>query len=93
MTEARRTVRIVNPLGMHARAAARFARVASRFQSRITVEREWRSVDAKSILGLLLLSAAHDTEIVIAADGPDAHEATSALADLVASGLELPPGD
>jgi phosphocarrier protein len=84
----------VNPLGMHARAAARFARVASRFQSRITVEREWRSVDGKSILGLLLLSAAHDTEIVIAAEGQDAQDAISALADLVGSGLvEQPPED
>ena len=83
---ARRVVRVGNPLGMHARAAARFARVASQFEARITVERGWRSVDAKSILGLLLLSAAHGTEIAIAAEGQDAERAVGALGQLVTDG-------
>jgi phosphocarrier protein len=77
---------------MHARAAARFARLASQFQSRVSVEREWRTVDAKSILGLLLLAAAHETEIIITAEGPDAEQAVGALAGLVAAGFSEPAG-
>jgi phosphocarrier protein len=73
---------------MHARAAARFARLASQFEARVTVEREWRVVDGKSILGLLLLSAAHHTEIAIAAEGHDAEDAVAALAHFVEQGFD-----
>jgi phosphocarrier protein len=86
----RRAVQISNPLGMHARAAARFARLASGFEARVAVEREWRSVDGKSILGLLLLAAAQGTTITLVAEGPDAAEAVDALAAFVESGFEEP---
>jgi phosphotransferase system HPr (HPr) family protein len=85
---ARRVVRVENPLGMHARAAARFARLASQFDARVTVEHGWRTVDGKSILGLLLLSAAHGSEVTVAADGEDAERAVSALARLVEASFE-----
>lgn len=84
----RQVVRVVNPLGMHARAAARFARLASQFEARVVVEREWRTVDGKSILGLLLLSAAHGAEIAVAAEGPDAGRAVAALCRFVESGFD-----
>lgn len=84
----RRVVRVASPLGMHARAAAKFARLASQFDARVTVERESRTVDGKSILGLLLLAAAHDTEIVVTADGHDASEAVEALCRFVDRGFD-----
>jgi phosphocarrier protein len=86
VTECR--VTIVNGLGLHARAAARFVNVAGRYASRIRVSRQQRTVDGKSILGLLLLSAARGSEIAITADGPDEQEAVAALQDLVGRGFE-----
>jgi phosphocarrier protein len=82
------TVTVQNALGMHARAAARFVRLASRYQSNVSVMRGPRLVDGKSILGLLLLSASQGTSIVIAADGEDAEAAVTALGALVERGFE-----
>lgn len=82
-----RTVTIVNQLGMHARAAAKFVHLASRFESRVVVGRQGREMDGKSIMGLLLLAAARGTSIQIAADGPDEASAVEALSDLVGSGF------
>jgi phosphocarrier protein HPr len=76
-------VTVVNQLGMHARAAARFVQLASSFQARITVERRGRTVDGKSILGLLLLAAGRGTTITISAHGPDETDAVRALAALI----------
>ncbi|MGC4082040.1 MAG: HPr family phosphocarrier protein [Vicinamibacterales bacterium] len=82
-----RTISIVNQLGMHARAAAKFVHLAARFESHITVGRESRTMDGKSIMGLLLLAAARGTLITIAADGPDEAAAVDALCELVAGGF------
>ena len=82
-----RTVTVVNQLGMHARAAAKFVHLATRFQSRIVVSRQDREMDGKSIMGLLLLAAARGTVVTISADGPDEQAAVDALTDLVASGF------
>lgn len=84
----RREVTIVNALGLHARAAARFVHVASRFASQIRVTRGSRTMDGKSILGLLLLSAGRGTVIEIVADGADEQEAVEALTALAARGFE-----
>ena len=81
-------VTIVNPLGLHARAAARFVGTASRFKSHIQVTRGDRTIDGKSILGLLMLGAALGTAIDISADGSDEHDATLALSELTARGFE-----
>jgi phosphocarrier protein HPr len=78
-----REVRIVNRLGMHARAAARFVHTANRFRSRVTVTRDGRTMDGKSILGILLLAASPGTSIVVCADGEDEVLALDALSDLV----------
>ncbi|WP_291986710.1 HPr family phosphocarrier protein [Luteitalea sp.] len=82
-----REVTIVNPLGLHARAAARFVRLASQYASTIRVARGSRELDGKSILGLLLLGAARGSSIVIRAEGTDAEPAVAALVALVAEGF------
>ena len=83
----RRTVRIRNPLGLHARAAARFVHAANRFRSKITATREGRTMDGKSILGILLLAASQGAVLELAAEGEDEGEALAALAALVEGGL------
>jgi phosphocarrier protein len=83
-----RQVTVVNALGLHARAAARFVKVASRFRSQIRVSRGQQTMDGKSILGLLLLAAARGSQLTITADGPDDAEAVAALAALVERGFE-----
>jgi phosphocarrier protein HPr len=80
-------VQIKNRLGLHARAAARFVHLATRFRSRIHVARDDRVMDGKSIMGILLLAAARGTTMTITIDGPDEEEALAALCDLVASGF------
>jgi phosphocarrier protein len=82
-----RAVTIVNQLGMHARAAAKFVHLAARFQAHVRVSRDSREMDGKSIMGLLLLAAARGSTITIAADGADEAEALDALASLVESGF------
>ena len=82
-----RTVTVVNQLGMHARAAAKFVHLATRFQSHVVVSRQDREMDGKSIMGLLLLAAARGTVVTISADGTDEQAAVDALTELVASGF------
>jgi phosphocarrier protein len=72
---------------MHARAAARFVHLATRFDSQIKVARDSREMDGKSIMGLLLLAAARGTSITITAHGSDEAEAIAALSALVESGF------
>lgn len=84
----RARVRIVNARGLHARAAARLARLAGTFDVEITVTREDLSVPATSILGLMMLAAACGTEIDVAARGPDAERALAAVVDLVRRGFD-----
>jgi len=92
MTE--RSVTVINPLGLHARAAARFVRLATRFQSQIRVGRSAKVMDGKSIMGILLLAAAKGTTITISADGADEQEAVNALTHLVETGFgESAPGE
>jgi phosphocarrier protein len=82
-----REVTIVNQLGLHARAAARFVHLATRFDSQIRVTRNVKVMDGKSIMGILLLAAPQGATVTIAADGPDENEAVAALRQLVASGF------
>ncbi len=76
-------VQIVNRLGVHARAAARFVHLANTFDSGITVTKNGRRVNGKSMLGLLTLAAARGSKLLLAADGDDADAALSALSDLI----------
>jgi phosphocarrier protein HPr len=82
-----RDVVVRNALGLHARAAARFVQTAGRFASSITVTRGERTVDGKSIMGMLLLAAPRGSRVTIAANGPDQEAAIEELAALVASGF------
>ena len=82
-----RSVEVVNQLGVHAREAAKFVHLASRFEARVSVARSGREIDGKSILGILLLAAARGTTIIISADGVDEQAALEALSALVESGF------
>lgn len=81
---------VVNPLGLHARAAARFVHLAGQYVSHIQVGRGTRTVDGKSILGLLLLAAARGTTLMIRANGADQDAAIDALAAFTARGFDDP---
>jgi phosphocarrier protein HPr len=82
-----REVTICNKLGLHARAAAKFVHLATRYNADVRVARDGRVMDGKSIMGILLLSAAQGTTITISADGPDETDAVTALAALVDGGF------
>jgi phosphocarrier protein HPr len=84
-----RTVKIVNPLGLHARAAAQLVRLAGTFQSRIKLKRTDNNVvaDAKSILSVLTLAAARGTRLAIEADGADESEAIEKIEELFTNGF------
>lgn len=84
-------VMITNPLGLHARAAARFVHAASAFQARIRVAKGNREMDGKSIMGLLLLAAAHGSRVTITADGLDEADAIATLCSLVERGFDEAP--
>ena len=87
-TTVRRTVTIVNKLGLHARAAAKFVKRAGAFDADITISKDGMDVSGDSILGLMMLAAGLGSAIAIAASGPDAERAIDALAALVADGFE-----
>nr|WP_315052693.1 HPr family phosphocarrier protein [uncultured Brevundimonas sp.] len=73
-----------NARGLHARASAKFVKLASGFDSEIQVTRDGVTVDARSIMGLLMLGAGKGSEVGVVAEGPDAQQAIDALIDLVA---------
>jgi phosphocarrier protein len=83
-----RAVRVTNPLGLHARAAARFVRLAAGFTAHVKVAHSGRVIDGKSIMGLLLLAAARGAEITVTADGADEEAAVEALCGLIARGFD-----
>ena len=78
------TVNICNQRGLHARASAKFVKLASSFESEIRVTRDGVTVDARSIMGLLMLGAGIGSSIEVKAEGSDAEAAITALSDLVA---------
>jgi phosphocarrier protein len=78
------TVEILNERGLHARASAKFVKLASEFDAEVTVSRDEQRVDARSIMGLMMLAAGPGCCIDIIAEGPDATAAVEALADLIA---------
>lgn len=82
-----RSVQVTNALGLHARAAARFVHLATRFNSQIRVSRDSKVMDGKSIMGILLLAAARGTNLTITAEGPDETTAVDSLVQLVESGF------
>jgi len=79
-----REVEIVNKLGLHARASAKLTQVASRFQSDVHIARNGRRVNAKSIMGVMMLAAGKGSKVMLETSGPDEVEAMNALCALVA---------
>jgi phosphocarrier protein len=78
-----RVVEIVNERGLHARASAKFVKLAAGFDAEVTVSRDGTTVDARSIMGLMMLAAGLGSTIEIAAEGPEAQPALDALVELV----------
>jgi phosphocarrier protein len=83
--KAARTVEIVNERGLHARASAKFVKLAGGFDAEVTVSRDGQTVDARSIMGLMMLAAGPGCRIEIAAQGPEAQAVVDALVELVAN--------
>ena len=77
------TVTIVNKLGLHARAASKLVNCASQFESEVFITRKGNRVDAKSIMGVMMLAAEMGSKIIIKAGGPDADDAVEAISELV----------
>ena len=79
-----REVEIVNKLGLHARASAKLTQVAARYQCDVAMVRNGRRVNAKSIMGVMMLAAGKGAKVALETDGPDEEEAMTALAALIA---------
>jgi phosphocarrier protein len=79
---------VQNQLGLHARPASMFVKMATRFQCDILVEKEGEEVNGKSIMGLMMLAAAHGTKLTVTAEGSDAAEAVNDLEQLVNRNFE-----
>ncbi len=80
-----REIPIVNRLGLHARPAAIFVRVASKFRCEIWVAKEGEEVNGKSIMGLMMLAAGQGSKLMIRCEGPDADQAMSEIEELIKS--------
>jgi len=80
-----RTVEITNERGLHARASAKFVKLAGGFDAEVSVTRDSHTVDARSIMGLMMLAAGPGSTIEISAEGVEAEPAVKALIDLVAA--------
>lgn len=87
-----RTVTVVNPLGLHARAAAQLVKLTSRLPCEVTLESEGQQVNGKSIMGVLMLAAAQGTQVLVTCTGERASESIEAIASLFAAGFhEITP--
>ena len=79
---------IINKLGLHARASAKLTQVAGRFQAHVWVSRNGRRVNAKSIMGVMMLAAAMGSKVTVETDGPDEQQAMDAVTGLIAARFE-----
>lgn len=85
MPHAEKTVVLTNRMGLHARPSTQIATAASRFGADVTITKDDMTVDAKSVLELLMLAAECGSELTIQADGPDAQATVQAIAALIES--------
>lgn len=79
----RREIKLINRLGLHARAASKLVQMASGFDAGVWLQREARRINAKSIMGVLMLAAPCGAELVLEVEGPDEEEAAEALVGLI----------
>lgn len=77
------TITIINKLGLHARASAKFVSTAGRFQSSIEVQKATKTINGKSIMGVMTLAATQGTELILKMDGPDEEDMEKALMHLI----------
>jgi phosphocarrier protein HPr len=84
----RRTLTICNKRGLHARAAARFVKLAWQFDAEISVSKNGAAVSGRSIMGLMMLAAGPGTQIELRASGPEAERAMAALSELISGGFD-----
>ncbi len=80
-----REIAIVNKLGLHARASAKLTQLAGKFQSEVWMSRNQKRVNAKSIMGVMMLAAGMGTTVTLETDGPDEQAAMDALAELISA--------
>ncbi len=78
---------VVNRLGLHARPSAKLTATAGRFRAEVWLSRNNRRVNAKSIMGVMMLAAARGSTLTVEAEGPDADQAIAAIVELIASGF------
>ena len=78
-----REVEILNKLGLHARASAKLTQLAARYQSEVQMSRNGRKVNAKSIMGVMMLAAGKGSKVVIETEGPDENDAMEAIVSLI----------
>jgi len=78
-----REVEIINKLGLHARASAKLTQLAGRYQSDVQMSRNGRKVNAKSIMGVMMLAAGKGSKVVIEIEGPDESDAMDAIVTLI----------
>jgi phosphocarrier protein len=83
-----REIEIINKLGLHARAAAKLTQTAGRFKANVWIDRNGRRVNAKSIMGVMMLAAGKGSMVVIETEGPDEAEAMAAVTHLIAGRFE-----
>jgi len=76
-------IKIMNKLGLHARASAKFVSTASKYQSQIDVSKDTQKVNGKSIMGVMMLAASQDSELHLQIDGPDEQDMANALISLI----------
>jgi phosphocarrier protein HPr len=76
-------ITVINRLGLHARPAAMFVRIASRYRSEIWVEKEGEQINGKSIMGLMMLAAGQGSKLLIRCEGPDADRAMQEIEELI----------
>lgn len=84
----KKEIEVVNKLGLHARPATMLVKTASSFKSKITIKKDELSVDAKSIMGVLILAAQKGSKLILEVDGVDENEAVEAVADLFRRGFD-----
>ncbi|WP_419420219.1 HPr family phosphocarrier protein [Legionella sp. D16C41] len=84
------SVRIINKLGLHARASAKFVSTAAKFQSQIEVIKQSQKVNGKSIMGVMMLAATQGSELIIKIEGPDEKDMEQALIELIENRFDEP---
>lgn len=77
------SIKIINKLGLHARASAKLTQIANQFDSDIWIEKNDKKVNAKSIMGVMMLSASQGSNVIITTEGPDENEALNSIVTLI----------